>query len=134
MDMYDKIAKMHDEIEQMYKKLMMPQPIQTIKKQVPEIRPELQETESSLIATLRVPNADDVNLDIRANSVGIIAQRKMQKSIDNVKSVTQVQQFKKILPLPTMIDPQNTIAVYQDNVLKLTMPKVELKSKRMKLK
>lgn len=137
-DVYNRISKMHNEIEKMFNTIMMPESDKQIEKSKPDIRQPrdvLKETESSLLATINLPSTseDKIDLDIRNNSIGIIAKRKVESQMQNVPGGQKMQVMKKVLPLPKPIDPEKTVAMYQDGILKLDMPKINIKPKRLNL-
>jgi len=132
-DVYNKISSMRDDIEKMFNIIMKPaeEPIQ---KKEPQVKDSLKETSHSLIATFNLASTpeDQIELDIRNNTIGIIAKRKIQSEIASAPG-NKIKIVKKVLPLPRLIDPQKTIALYKEGVLKLDMPKISTKPKRIKL-
>jgi HSP20 family molecular chaperone IbpA len=134
-DVYDKISSMRDDIEKMFNTIMQPKTQEPIQKKEPVLKDSLKETDNSLIGVFNLPSLseDQIELDIRNNTIGIIAKRKVQNEIASAPGSQKIKIVKKVLPLPRLIDPEKTIALYKDGVLKLDMPKINTKPKKVRL-
>ena len=92
----------------------------------------LTETNEALILTVEMPdlNPEDLDLSVAEDSVTIRGERK-------VSAVQEGEYFKRFehrsgsfshrIPLPRPVEVNEATAAYKDNVLKLVMPKKDLK-------
>lgn len=106
---------------------------------------DIKETDKSLIATFEVPGAEkqDIDVNVTEDSIEVKAQRKVEKEDKDEKKgyysyMSSASQFYRNLPLPAQVDADNSVAVYKDGVLKVTMPKIapaeEKKGKKIDIK
>ena len=89
------------------------------------------ETEKNVLATFEVPGAgkDDIDLNVTEDSIEVQAERKVEKETRKddkgyYSYMSSASQFYRRMPLPARVDPDKSMAVYKDGVLRVTMPKL----------
>ncbi|MEM7714144.1 MAG: Hsp20/alpha crystallin family protein [Cyanobacteria bacterium P01_A01_bin.68] len=87
---------------------------------------ELTETEDALYLRLELPGieAKDVDIEVTAEAVKIIAERKTEQK-ENTRSEFYYGKYQRVIPLKTRIQNTNVTAEYKDGILNLTLPKRE---------
>jgi HSP20 family protein len=91
---------------------------------------ELQETESSVVASFDMPGVDknDIQLNVNEDSVEVKVEKKQEreeKGTDTHYYAMASRSFYRCMPLPKRINPEKALAEYKDGVLRITMPKME---------
>ena len=99
--------------------------------QIPKFRTpaaELSETEDALHLRLELPGieAKDVDIEVTANAVKVIAERKNEQKQDT-RSEFYYGKYERLIPLKARIQNTNVTAEYKDGILNLTLPKAEEK-------
>ncbi len=87
---------------------------------------ELTETEDALHLRLELPGmeAKDVDIEVTANAVKVVAERKAEHK-DDTRSEFYYGKFQRVIPLKVRIQNTNVTAEYKDGILNLTLPKSE---------
>ncbi len=87
---------------------------------------ELSETEDALYLRLELPGieAKDVDIEVTADAVKIIAERKTEHQ-ENTRSEFYYGKYQRVIPLKTRVQNTNVTAEYKDGILNLTLPKRE---------
>ncbi|WP_414621548.1 Hsp20/alpha crystallin family protein [Calothrix sp. CCY 0018] len=87
---------------------------------------ELTETEDALHLRLELPgmSPEDVDIEVTANAVKVIAERKAEHK-DDTRSEFYYGKFQRVIPLKVRIQNTNVTAEYKDGILNLTLPKSE---------
>lgn len=87
---------------------------------------ELTETEDALHLRLELPGieAKDVDIEVTAEAVKVIAERKTEHQEDT-RSEFYYGKYQRVIPLKTRIQNTNVTAEYKDGILNLTLPKRE---------
>jgi HSP20 family protein len=87
---------------------------------------ELTETEEALHLKLELPGmeAKDVDIEVTANAVKVVAERKTEHQ-EGTRSEFYYGKFQRVIPLRTKVQNTNVTAEYKDGILNLTLPKAE---------
>ncbi|MBV6627455.1 MAG: Hsp20/alpha crystallin family protein [Rivularia sp. (in: Bacteria)] len=87
---------------------------------------ELTETEDALHLRLELPGmeAKDVDIEVTADAVKVIAERKTEHKEDT-RSEFYYGKYQRVIPLKARIQNTNVTAEYKDGILNLTLPKAE---------
>ena len=87
---------------------------------------ELTETDEALYLRLELPGieAKDVEIEVTANVVKVIAERKSEPK-ENTRSEFYYGKYQRVIPLKARIQNTNVTAEYKDGILNLTLPKSE---------
>ncbi|MEL7243042.1 MAG: Hsp20/alpha crystallin family protein [Cyanobacteria bacterium J06573_2] len=87
---------------------------------------ELTETEDALYLRLELPGieAKDLDIEVTAEAVKVIAERKTEQKEDT-RSEFYYGKYQRVIPLKTRIKNTNVTAEYKDGILNLTLPKSE---------
>lgn len=87
---------------------------------------ELTETEDALHLRLELPGmeAKDVDIEVTANAVKVIAERKTEHKEDT-RSEFYYGKYQRVIPLKARIQNTNVTAEYKDGILNLILPKAE---------
>ncbi len=95
------------------------------------------ETEKNVLATFEVPGAEkgDIDVNVTEDSIEVKADRKVEKESRKDEKgyfsyMASASKFYRRMPLPAKVDPDKSLAVCKDGVLKVTMPKVAPKPKK----
>ncbi|MEM7580475.1 MAG: Hsp20/alpha crystallin family protein [Mastigocoleus sp.] len=96
---------------------------------------ELTETEDALHLRLELPGmeAKDVDIEVTANAVKVVAERKSENK-EGTRSEFYYGKYQRVIPLKTKVQNTEVTAEYNDGILNLTLPKtVEEKNKVVKV-
>ncbi|MEA5574188.1 Hsp20/alpha crystallin family protein [Calothrix sp. UHCC 0171] len=87
---------------------------------------ELTETEDALHLKLELPvvEAKDVDIEVTANAVKVVAERKIEHK-EGTRSEFYYGKYQRVIPLKTKVQNTNVTAEYKDGILNLTLPKAE---------
>jgi HSP20 family protein len=87
---------------------------------------ELSETDEALHLKLELPGieAKDVDIEVTANAVKVVAERKTEHK-EGTRSEFYYGKFQRVIPLKTKVQNANVTAEYKDGILNLTLPKAE---------
>ncbi|BAZ36580.1 heat shock protein Hsp20 (plasmid) [Calothrix sp. NIES-4101] len=87
---------------------------------------ELTETQEALHLKLELPGveAKDVDIQVTANAVKIVAERKSENK-EGTHSEFYYGKYHRVIPLKTKVQNTNVTAEYKDGILNLTLPKAE---------
>lgn len=87
---------------------------------------ELTETQDALHLRLELPGmeAKDVDIEVTADAVKVVAERKTEHK-DDTRSEFYYGKYQRVIPLKTRIKNTNVTAEYKDGILNLTLPKRE---------
>ncbi len=87
---------------------------------------ELSETDEALHLKLELPGieAKDVDIEVSANAVKVVAERKTEQK-EGTRSEFYYGKFQRVIPLKVKIQNTNVTAEYKDGILNLTLPKAE---------
>lgn len=87
---------------------------------------ELTETEEALHLRLELPGieAKDVDIEVTADAVKVIAERKTEHKEDT-RTEFYYGKYQRIIPLKARIQNTNVTAEYKNGILNLTLPKAE---------
>jgi HSP20 family protein len=99
---------------------------------------DITETDKEVILEVDLPGVDkkDIKINISKDNVEIKAEKKDKKSKEDKKGLYRLERsyigYHRKYSLPSEIDFDNSDAEYIDGVLKITMPKKEIKSEDKK--
>lgn len=87
---------------------------------------ELTETKDALNLRLELPgiSPEDVDIEVTANAVKVVAERKAENKEDT-RSEFYYGKYKRVIPLKARIQNTNVTAEYKDGILNLTLPLAE---------
>lgn len=87
---------------------------------------ELTETEDAVHLKIELPGieAKDVDIEVTANAVKVIAERK-QENQENTRSEFYYGKYQRVIPLKAKVQNTNVTAEYTNGILNLTLPKSE---------
>lgn len=93
---------------------------------------ELTETESALHLRLELPGieAKDVDIEVTANAVKVIAERKNEEK-EQTRSEFYYGKYQRVIPLKAKIQNTEVKAEYKDGILNLTLPKSEAEKNKV---
>ncbi len=97
------------------------------------------EEESQIRMEVEMPgvNPQDVEVSVGENSVTIRGEKKLE-SREEDKGYHRTERpfgsFRRTIPLPVDVDPENAMASFNNGVLKITFPKTERKMKKIPIK
>lgn len=99
---------------------------------------DIVETDKEVVATVDMPGLEkgDININLTEDKLEISAETKKEeekKEKDYIYKERRSGSYYRSIPLPSHVDPDNTKAIYNNGVLQITMPKVDVK-KRTPLK
>lgn len=97
---------------------------------------EMHETPNAIELKVEVPGmeANDLDVQVTAESVSISGERKTEKKIAEkgmTRSEFRYGRFQRIIPLPTRIQNDQVQAEYTNGVLRLTLPKAEAEKNKV---
>jgi HSP20 family protein len=89
---------------------------------------EMNETDEALDLKVELPglNAEDIDIQVAADSVSISGDRKSESKTEEngvTRSEFHYGSFRRVIPLSTRVDNANVSAEYDNGILKLHMPK-----------
>lgn len=93
---------------------------------------DIYETEKDIVADIELPGVDpkDIDVEVRDNVLKIEAKKKEKKEEKGKgyyhKEISSGY-YKRAMPLPVEVQGNKTNAVYQDGMLKIIIPKKEIK-------
>ena len=87
---------------------------------------ELTETEDALHLRLELPgmSREDVDIEVTADAVKVVAERKTEHKEDT-RTEFYYGKYQRVIPLKARIQNTNVTAEYKDGILNLTLPKAE---------
>lgn len=87
---------------------------------------ELTETKDALNLRLELPgmSPEDVDIEVTANAVKVVAERKAEHREDT-RSEFYYGKYQRVIPLKARIQNTNVTAEYKDGILNLTLPLAE---------
>ena len=93
---------------------------------------ELTETEDELHLRLELPgmSAKDVEIEVTASAVKVIAERKTEHK-ENTRSEFYYGKYQRLIPLKARIENTKVTAEYKDGILNLTLPKSEAEKNKV---
>lgn len=142
--MYDDFRRFSEEmnrmIEEMWgspsRRLMLPTGERALEK-TGYRRPfaDLIESEKELTATVEMPGLrkEDIDINLTPETLEISAESKHEeerKEKDYVYRERRGESFYRSMTLPSRVDPDTTKASYNNGVLEIKMPKIEIKQKK----
>jgi len=93
---------------------------------------DLKETDSEIRASIELPglDKDDIKVSVKGDLLMVSGEKKNEVT-DTKESYHRIERsygfFKRVVTLPTEVEPNKVKADYKDGVLNITMPKVETK-------
>jgi len=89
---------------------------------------EMNETDEAVDLKVELPglNAEDIDVQVAADSVSISGDRKSESKTEEngvTRSEFHYGSFRRVIPLSTRVDNANVSAEYDNGILKLHMPK-----------
>jgi HSP20 family protein len=155
-DLFEEMRRMQEHMDRMFEesfhgeRKMLPGPVQKGGREVAKREftrspvCDIRETEKSVLATFELPGADkkDIELNVTEDSVEVKAHRKLEKEVKDDKkgyySYSSVSSaFYRALPLPARVDANKAVAVYDNGMLRVEIPKLAsqtCKSKRIDIR
>ncbi|BAZ40161.1 heat shock protein Hsp20 [Calothrix sp. NIES-4101] len=93
---------------------------------------ELTETEDSLLLKLELPGmeAKDVDVEVTANAVKVVAERKTEQK-EGTRSEFYYGKFQRVITLNSKVENTKVTAEYKNGILNLTLPKVEAEKNKV---
>ena len=94
------------------------------------------ETPQALEMTFELPGlkAEEVKVEVREGELWITGEKKEEKE-EKEKSYHRIErrfgEFRRVMPLPTNVDPEKVVAEFKEGFLKVTVPKVEEEKPRV---
>ncbi len=97
---------------------------------------EMHETDEAVYLKLELPGveAKDVDIEVSANAVKIVAERKTETKTDEngkIRSEFYYGKFQRVIPLHARIQNTAVTAEYKDGILNLTLPKSEAEKNKV---
>jgi HSP20 family protein len=94
---------------------------------------ELLETEDAVIVTAEIPGIDPKQLDISIKENKLLIRGKREETVEEAgkfyhRTKQRSETFSRSIPLPCQVKISEVEATYQDNLLKIIMPKMESKN------
>jgi HSP20 family protein len=91
---------------------------------------DIHETDDALILKAELPgfSKDDVNVELKDNSLTLKGQRQDEKEVKEEQYHRRERtygSFQRTFMLPATVDPEKVTATYKDGVLELRLPKRE---------
>lgn len=96
---------------------------------------DVYEKGDNVIVEAHVPGlkVEDVNVEVAEDHLAISGERKdikEEKEKNFYRKETSYGSFSRVVPLPVKINPEKTQATSEDGVLKITLPKAEVKKRK----
>ncbi len=97
------------------------------------------EEETQIRVEVEMPgvNPADVEVSVGENSVTVRGEKKLEAREEDRgyhRAERPFGSFRRTIPLPVEVDPENAIASFKDGVLRITFPKTERKEKKVPIK
>ena len=133
------LNRLEEEMERLFGRLM---PEEGWWKPLEGFAPEVNvlERDSDFEVTVDLPGIkpEEVNVELRDGMLWISGKKEEEKE-DKGKTYHRIErrygEFRRQIPLPRTVDPENVVAEYHDGVLKITVAKTEeAKPKRIEVK
>jgi HSP20 family protein len=90
---------------------------------------DLYESGDHFVAVVELPGMrkEDIDISLHDGSLTISGERKGESNNGETAQRTEryVGTFRRSISLPTRVDPSKVSAIYQDGILKVTLPKAE---------
>ena len=90
---------------------------------------DLYESGDHLVAVVELPGMrkEDIDISLHDGTLAISGERKRESANDEKAQRTEryVGTFRRSISLPTRVDANKVSAMYQDGILKVTLPKAE---------
>jgi len=100
---------------------------------------DLYETEKSVIATMELPgvNKEDIELNVTNDRIEVKVEQKAEAEEEDKEKgyyryESRCKSFYRSLPLPTEVEADKAQATYKDGVLRIEIPKKEVKEEKKK--
>lgn len=146
-NIWDEIERMQEEIDNLWGLEKTPKkglighrtdPNLPAKESVRTPTCNIKETDNKYYAAFELPGVDkkDIELNITENSIEIKAEKKQEQETKekNKYSYYAVHgSFYRNIPLPKKIDPDKSVAAYENGVLKVDLPKQEIDGNRKRI-
>ncbi|HEY9691455.1 MAG TPA: Hsp20/alpha crystallin family protein [Oculatellaceae cyanobacterium] len=96
----------------------------------PELKIEIEETDSSILVRAEVPGIDPKNLDVEVSpyAVYITGENRYEKQSEDrgyVRSQLSYSKFQRVIPMPAEVKPQQVKTELKNGVLTLNLPKLD---------
>jgi len=97
---------------------------------------DLKEDEKEIIARIELPglNKDDIKINISDDMLEISAETKHEEKKDEEGYIYRERytgSYYRSISLPSSVDSESSKASYENGILKVTMPKTEIKKKKL---
>ena len=90
---------------------------------------DLYESGDQFVAVVELPGMrkEDIDISLHDGTLTISGERKRESNNSETAQRTEryVGTFRRSIALPTRVDPSKVSAIYQDGILKVTLPKAE---------
>ncbi len=96
---------------------------------------EMDETDAEIHLKIEVPGleANDLTVEVTEDSVSVKGERKSESESESegtIRSEFHYGRFKRMIPMPTLIQPDHVEANYDKGVIKLTLPKSDKEERK----
>ncbi len=130
--------RIRDAFEEVFESFDVEKPMFNLKEKCLEPLVDIQETEDDVIVTVDLPCVDKDAIKINATSDTLEIQATMKKSIKfnrwgTVQEEVEFQKFKKLIKLPSKVDPKRAQARFKQGILEIRLPK-KVKKFRIEIK
>ncbi len=101
---------------------------------------DIKEKEGKIIVDADIPGVEkgDISINIRGDTLEISAEKKEEKEEEEEGYIRRERSYKKFyrsIPLPTEVDKDKVDATFENGVLQIEMPKIEVEEvKKIELK
>lgn len=128
-DIFEDIRqRIRNTFEEVFESPDMEKPMFNLKEKCLEPLVDIQETEDNVIVTVDLPCVDKNAIKINATTDTLEIQATMKKSIKfsrwgTVQEEVEFKKFKKLVRLPSKVDPKKAQARFKHGILEIRLPK-----------
>jgi HSP20 family protein len=147
LDPFDEIRRMHEEIDKMFYRAFRGGADAPLMKGMQALEPykdaripvaDCRETEGSVIASIELPGVEkkDIKLNISDDAIEVKVEKKHEAETKEkrvYKYESSSRQFYRRLPLPANVDSSKASAEYNNGMLRIEVPKLQISDKRRQI-
>jgi len=128
-DMFEDMRqRIRDTVEEIFETFNVEKPMFDLREKCLEPLVDVQETEDHVIVTVDLPCVDKDAIKIHATTDTLEIQANMKRSIKfsrwgTVQQEVEFQKFKKLIKLPSKVDPRRAQARFKQGILEIKLPK-----------
>lgn len=130
--------RIRDTFEEIFETFETERPMFNLREKCLEPLVDVQETEDYIIVTVDLPCVDKDSIKINATENTLEIQADMKRSIKfnrwgTVQQEVEFHKFKKLIKLPSNVDPEKAQARFKHGILEIKLPK-KIKKFRIEIK